>query len=82
MYEYEGNNDSNGMMMKWDDTAITWYTPDGLQPLDDPKDCGILSTFATDLDIECQLAITIAFVIGFVILLLFILFIFVIIKRR
>ena len=54
----------------------------GKKPLDNPKECGILSSFATNLDIECQLAITIAFIIGFVILLLILFVILLIFKRR
>ena len=75
-------NGSNGKMIEWHLEILNWFTEDGSKPLDNPKECGILSSFATDLDIECQLAITIAFIIGFAILLVFILTVFLIFKRR
>merc|ERR1719228_225751 len=53
-----------GKMDKWDDNMIHWQTADGEKPLDNPKECGIFSRFATELDIDCQLAITIVFIMG------------------
>jgi hypothetical protein len=69
-------------MESWDERIIQWQTVDGSKPLDNPKECGILSTFATKLRIECQLAITIIFMIGFGILLFIIFIVFLVFKRR
>ena len=90
--EYEPNYDQDlttspgnasvGKLTEWEPTAIIWQTPDGKQPLDNPKECGILSSFATNLDIECQLAITIAFIIGFAVLLLNLFIVLLVFKRR
>ena len=63
-----------GEMQAWNEQKIRWQTMEGGKPLDNPKECGILSSFATKFDIECQLAITIVFIIGFIIL-LFVIFI-------
>ena len=72
----------NGKMTQWNDSLIKWVTRDGVKPLDNPKECGILSVFATKFDIECQLAITIVFIIGFIVLLLIIFIAFVVLKIR
>ena len=72
----------NGNMKVWNAKVIKWQTIDGLKPLDNPKECGILSSLATKLDIECQLAITIIFIINFSLLLLVILILFIVFKRR
>ena len=76
------DNSTNGQLTEWDPMAIVWQTLDGKKPLDNPKECGILSSFATNLDIECQLAITIAFIIGFALLLLNLFIVLLIFKRR
>ena len=76
------NTHKQGEMESWDERIIQWRTLDGSKPLDDPKECGILSTFATKLRIECQLAITIIFMIGFGILLSIIFIVFLVFKRR
>lgn len=76
------DNSTNGQLTEWDPEAIVWQTVDGKKPLDNPKECGILSSFATNLDIECQLAITIAFIIGFALLLLNLFIVLLIFKRR
>ncbi|XP_023326697.1 uncharacterized protein LOC111700109 isoform X2 [Eurytemora carolleeae] len=62
--------------VRWAPLKLIWKTPDGSQPADHSKECGVLSGFATSLDIECQLAIIVSFIIGFgfVILLIFIFF--------
>merc|ERR1711971_1346209 len=75
------DNSTNGQLTEWDPEAIVWQTVDGKKPLDNPKECGILSSFATNLDIECQLAITIAFIIGFALLLLNLFIVLLIFKR-
>merc|ERR550519_2181063 len=72
----------NGKMTQWENSRIRWMTETGEKPLDNPKECGILSSFATKFDIECQLAITIVFIIGFIILLFVIFIMFVVLKIR
>ena len=84
-YERKMNNSvifQNGKMEVWKAHLIKWQTIDGTKPLDNPKECGVLSTFATKLDIECQLAITVIFIINFSLLLLFILILFLLFRRR
>ena len=84
-YERKMNNSiifQNGKMEVWKAHLIKWQTIDGTKPLDNPKQCGVLSTFATKLDIECQLAITVIFIINFSLLLLFILILFLLFRRR
>ena len=84
-YEKDPNsqdNSTNGRLTEWEPNAIVWQTADGKKPLDNPKECGILSSFATNLDIECQLAITIAFIIGFAVLLLNLFIVLLVFKRR
>ena len=76
------DNSTNGKLTEWNAEQIVWQTVDGKKPLDNPKECGILSSFATNLDIECQLAITIAFIIGFALLLLNLFIVLLIFKRR
>ena len=84
-YEDIGNNTSDhseGRLEQWSERLIRWQTGDGKKPLDNPKECGIFSAFATHLDIDCQLAITIVFLIGFAILLLLIFIVFLVFRRR
>ena len=84
-YEDIGNNASDhseGRLEQWNERLIRWQTGDGKKPLDNPKECGIFSAFATHLDIDCQLAITIVFLIGFAILLLLIFIVFLVLRRR
>eukprot|EP00092_Neocalanus_flemingeri_P012194 GFUD01013149.1.p1 GENE.GFUD01013149.1~~GFUD01013149.1.p1 ORF type:complete len:740 (+),score=179.76 GFUD01013149.1:57-2222(+) len=76
------NSQREGKMNIWNKKLIRWQTLDGMKPLDDTKECGILSILATKLDIECQLAITIGFIIGFAILLFIIFILFLVFKRR
>ena len=85
--DYKRNiNDSTGSknrkMKKWNPELINWQTTDGLKPLDNPKECGILSAFATKLDVDCQLAITFVFIINFSVLLLIICVLFLVFRRR
>ena len=72
----------NRKMKKWNPDLINWQTTDGLKPLDNPKECGILSAFATKLDVDCQLAITFVFIINFSVLLLIICVLFLVFRRR
>jgi hypothetical protein len=71
-----------GKLKNWNQILIRWQTMDGTKPLDNPKECGILSTFATKLNIECQLAIIVIFIIGVAILLLIICIVFLVFRRR
>jgi len=80
--EGKSSNNTEGEMNKWNDRLIRWQTLDGKKPLDNPKECGMFSSFATKLDIDCQLAITIVFIIGFAILLLLIFIVFLMFRRR
>ena len=79
---YTDKEGPHGYMKLWESSRIRWMTEDGSKPLDNPKECGILSSFATKFDIECQLAITIVFIIGFVVLLFIIFVMFVVLKIR
>lgn len=79
---YTDDEGSYGYMEEWENSRIRWMTETGEKPPDNPKECGILSSFATKFDIECQLAITIVFIIGFVILLFIIFVMFVVLKIR
>ena len=76
------SNQTEGEMDSWDEEKIFWQTLDKKKPLDNPKECGIFSGFATKLDIDCQLAITIVFIIGFAVLLLLIMMVFLMFRRR
>ena len=80
--EEELKTPKKGKMKEWNEQLIKWQTVDGSKPLDDPKECGMLSTFATKLDIECQLAIIVVFIIGFAILLFIIFVVFLVVRRR
>ena len=80
--ETKSRNQTDGKMEKWNERLIRWQTSNGKKPLDNPKECGIFSAFATKLDIDCQLAITIVFIIGFAILLLLIFIVFLMFRRR
>jgi hypothetical protein len=71
-----------GGLVEWYAHNIRWQTPDGSQPNDHAKDCSILSDFATALDMECEHAIILAFVIGFAVLLCSVLFCCFVFKRR
>ena len=63
---------------------IRWQTVDGKQPKDFVNDrkCSILSNFATVLNLTCEEAITVAFVIGFGALFILLLIVFMFFKRR
>ena len=80
--ENNSKNHTDGEMAKWNERLIRWQTLDGKKPLDNPRECGIFSAFATKLDIDCQLAITVVFIIGFAILLLLIFIVFLLFRRR
>ena len=85
--EYQPNytNDSskgNGKLIEWNRLNLKWFTPDGLKPADKSKECSILSDFAEASNLECEQAITVAFVGGFGSLFIMLLLIFIIVKRR
>ena len=61
---------------------INWQTKDRMKPLDNPIECGVLSSFATNLDIKCQLAITFSFLLALGIALFILMIIFLFQKRR
>ncbi|XP_040568562.1 uncharacterized protein [Lepeophtheirus salmonis] len=86
VYEPEYNRQTStgikGRLIEWNAHKLRWQTLNHRKPKDHAKHCSILSSFATSLDIECEHAISIAFLIGFGTLLGIILFIFVIVKRR
>ena len=80
--EEELKTPKKGKMKEWNEQLIKWQTVDGSKPLDDPKECGMISTYANKLDIECQLAIIVVFIIGFAILLFIIFVVFLVVRRR
>ena len=80
--DIETDDDLVGRMITWNDTNLQWQTQDGVKPLDNPIECGILSSFATYLDIKCQLAITFTFLIALGIVLFILLIFFLLQKRR
>ena len=61
---------------------IKWHTEDGEKPLDDDKNCGIFSSLARSLDIDCQYSIAVTFLFGFALLMLTSGMLFFTIKRR
>ena len=63
LYKPDYRNNSSSLV--WHDHKIKWKTKDGEKPLDEDRNCGVLTPFAIILDLECQLTITIAFLIGF-----------------
>ena len=75
------DNDLKGTI-EWNEKNLRWQTVNGLKPIDNPVKCGVLSSFATDLEVECQLAITFAFLIALAVVLFLLLFFFLIQKRR
>jgi len=66
------------------ETAIRWMTEDGARPGDGalPRAVCVLETLASSLNVDCEVAIVIANVIGFGILGFVLVVCFVIIKRR
>ena len=75
---------TDGKITDWKREQIRWQTYDGEQPKDFVNDqkCSILSHFATVLNLGCEEAITVAFIIGFGALLLVLLGVFIVFKRR
>ena len=66
--DIETDDDLIGKMITWNEQNLNWQTKDGMKPLDNPIECGVLSSFATNLDIKCQLAITFSFLIAWALL--------------
>lgn len=71
-----------GDLIEWNSHLLRWQTGDASKPNDRSKKCTILSTFAEALNLECEHAISLAFVIGFGSLFCILLLIFIIVKRR
>ena len=65
-----------------EEDKIKWQTEGGEKPVDDDKHCGIFSTLARSLDIDCQYSIAVTFLNGFVLLMLTSGILFFMIKRR
>ena len=78
---YTGNEKITGIV-EWNRHVLKWFTADGTRPTDRAKDCSILSAFAEALSLECEHAISLAFVVGFGTLFVILLLIFIIVKRR
>ena len=77
-------NDSGepGRLLAWKGHNIRWQTEDGAMPADHSKDCSILSDLATALDVDCERAIILAFVMVFGVLLVLLALLFFVFKRR
>ena len=71
-----------GKLIEWAPSNVRWQTPDEAKPNDHSKECSILSDFATALNVECEHAIILAFVVGFVVLFALLLLIIMVFKRR
>ena len=82
VYQPNYTGDENGQLILWDRVKIKWQTQDGKQPYDRSKECSILTDFATAMNLECEHAISLAFVAGFGSLFVIVLLIFIILKRR
>lgn len=80
--DYATISGNGGKLLVWNDSLIQWQTSDGSLPNDHSKDCSILSNFATALNVECEEAIILAFIIGFGVLLAFLVLTFFFFKRR
>ena len=86
-YEEDGNTNSVddehiGRMIEWNKWNIKWETENGEKPTDKPVECGVLSGFATHLEISCQLAITYVFLIILAVIFLNLLLVLLYQKRR
>ena len=79
--ESDDNDDDKGKMIIWKKINLKWKTKNGRKPLHNPIECGALSTLATDLGIECQVAITFTFLLGLAVV-VFMLFISFLVQRR
>ena len=66
----------------WYDHRIRWKTKSGEKPTDKDRSCGPLTPFAILLNLECQLTITVAFLIVFGLVLGMLLGLFVGLKMR
>ena len=74
--------DNGTSSLDWYEELIHWRTKDGTKPSDQVRECGFLSSFAAALNLECQIAITLAFLLGFVFLLMGLLALFAFLKIR
>ncbi|TRY61846.1 hypothetical protein TCAL_10559 [Tigriopus californicus] len=80
--DYASISGNGGKLLVWNDSLIQWQTSDGSLPNDHSKDCSILSNFATALNVECEEAIILAFIMGFGVLLAILVLTFFFFKRR
>lgn len=71
-----------GKLIQWTPERIHWQTPDKTIPMDHSKECSILSDFATAINVECEHAIMIVFIFGFLITFVLLLSVIIIFKRR
>ena len=78
----DGDDLVNPDTLTLEEDKIVWHTEDGEKPLDDDKNCGIFSSLARSLDIDCQYSIALTFLNGFALLLLTSGIVFFMIKRR
>ena len=83
-YEESKGSGTEGKLTEWKSENIRWQTSDRKQPRDFVNDrkCSILSNFATVLNLGCEEAITVVFVIGFGALFILLLAVFMVFKRR
>ena len=79
LYKPQSENGSN---IVWYDEKIRWRTHSGEVPSDEDRSCGPLTPFAVLLNLECQLTITVAFLIVFGLVLGLLLGLFVGLKMR
>ena len=80
LFKPQGKNGTEDIF--WYNEAIKWKTPKGEVPSDEDLSCGPLTPFAILLNLECQLTITVAFLIVFCLVLGLLLGLFVGLKMR
>ncbi len=76
------NASVTGRMLYGFGDNLIWQTVDGAKPSDRSAECGVLSKFADALDLDCEKAIVLAFVIGFGVLFSLLVVAFFVYKRR
>ena len=83
-YPHHLDQTGEGNLIEWNGAKIRWQTLDGKRPKDfvHVMKCSILSDFAVILNLGCEQAITVAFVIGFGALFVILLVVFLVFKRR
>merc|ERR1711892_44984 len=63
LYKPDYKNSTSSLF--WHNEKIRWKTKNGEKPTDEDRNCGVLTPFSIILNLECQLTITVAFLIGF-----------------